>query len=247
MPSGLDHFNPGLPSRRILAYEIAVNLLRLIGTLFFRFRVWGRHHVPDSGPLLVVSNHQSHLDPMLVGMSIRRRHLNFAARSTLFAFKPFGWLITTFNAHPLKQGESDTAAIRAYIDMLKQGRMVLVFPEGSRTPDGSIHAFKRGAWLLMSRAKCTVLPVAIEGAFDTFPKGTSFPSVFNRRLAVQIGRAIPAAELLAMSPDAGLLFLQQTIEGLRQQAADKMLRAGYQVSTKPAVASDADEPTLAGA
>lgn len=226
--------NPGRSLGGLLFYEFCYFCVRFTLTLFYKFRVWNSHLCPISGPVLVVTNHQSHLDPIVAGMAIPSRHLNFVAKSTLFKSKLFGALIQGLNSIPLKQGESDTAAIRTTIEYLKQGRCMLIFPEGSRTLDGAVHEFKRGAWLLMSRAKCTILPIGIDGCFDAFPRSTPFPRLWQGvRIGAVVGQPISAETLLKMSPDEGLAFLRQTVEDLRLEAVDRLRRTGFEPSTIP--------------
>lgn len=226
--------NPGRSIGGLVFYEFCYFCVRLFITVFYRFQVWGSHKVPPTGPVLLISNHQSHFDPIIAGMSVPTRHLNFVARATLFKFKPFGKLIEGLNSIPLKQGESDTAAIRLTLEYLKQGRVMLVFPEGSRTQDGAVHEFKRGAWLLMSRAKCPILPIGIDGCFDAFPRKSAWPQLFGKRIGATVGEPIPAERLLAMSSEEGLAYLKGVVEDLRCQTAVRLARAGYQVGSIPA-------------
>jgi 1-acyl-sn-glycerol-3-phosphate acyltransferase len=218
--------NPGRSLGGLLFYELCYFIVRFSITLIYRFRVWGSGNLPLTGPVLVVANHQSHFDPIVAGMALPARHLNFVARSTLFNSKLFGALIKGLNSIPLRQGESDTAAIRLTIDALKQQRVVLVFPEGSRTLDGQVHEFKRGAWLLMSRAKCPILPIGIHGCFEAFPRGTSIPTFFNRTIGICVGKPIAPKTLLAMGEAEGLLMLQRLVDDLRRQAGEKLAHAG---------------------
>ncbi len=199
----------------MLVYEFFWSLLWVALTLVYRLRVVGGERVPRQGPVLLVANHQSFLDPPLVGMGIPSRHLNFIARGGLFSAKGFGWLITALNAVPIKENGSDTAAIRTALEQLAAGRAVLIFPEGSRSPDGAVHEFKRGAWLLMSRAKCPVVPVAIEGAFDAWPRGGR-PRLWGARVAVEFGEAMSHAELSRLGADEGLALLRGRVEAMRQ-------------------------------
>jgi 1-acyl-sn-glycerol-3-phosphate acyltransferase len=199
----------------MLVYEVCWSMLWVALTLIYRLRVVGAERVPRSGPVLLIANHQSYLDPPLVGMGNPGRHLNFIARGGLFSAKGFGWLITALNAVPIKENGSDTAAIRTALEQLAAGRAVLIFPEGSRSPDGAVHAFKRGAWVLMTRAKCPVVPVAIEGAFDAWPRGRK-PRLWGARVAVEFGAAMSHAELSRLGADEGLALLRSRVESMRQ-------------------------------
>lgn len=227
LPTGVD---PGPLARAF--YTFGVHVCEIVLTIFFRFRRYGRARVPCTGPLVVVMNHQSYLDPAVCGPAVRPRPLTFLARHTLF-FPVFGTLIRALNAIPLNQEGSDGAAIRTALEALKRGRAVLVFPEGSRTPTGAMHLFNRGAWLLMTRARCPILPVAIEGAYDAFPRGTSLPRLF-RPISASVGEPIKPEVLRAMDPDAGLRFLRDRVEALRLDLHARMTRAGARLSTRPA-------------
>jgi len=149
-------------------------LLRLVAVLGYGLRISGQTRIPRDGAVLIVSNHQSHLDPPLVGICCRRR-LNFMARETLFAFKPFGWLIRSLDAFPIDREGTGLAGVKETLRRLKRGEMVLVFPEGTRTRDGEIAPFRPGFATLAVRGRAAIQPVAIEGAFDAWPRWNRFP------------------------------------------------------------------------
>ncbi|MCU0688567.1 MAG: 1-acyl-sn-glycerol-3-phosphate acyltransferase [Phycisphaerales bacterium] len=231
------------PGRSILAigfYEACWLIARTAYALAFRCRVSGQHLVPDDGPLLVVANHQSNLDPPAVSFALRRRHLVFLAKASLFANPIFGRLIRGLNSVPIQAG-SELGPIRTALDELAKGGAVLIFPEGSRTLDGAMHPFKRGAWLVLSKAKCRVLPVAIEGAYDAFRRGVSLPTI-GRPVRVRVGEPIDAADLLAMGADAGLEHLRQRIEALRMQMHADLTSRGCILTSKPMTSEEQFEP-----
>jgi 1-acyl-sn-glycerol-3-phosphate acyltransferase len=224
--------NPGRSLGAILFYETLWCAFRALWAVLWRFEAVGAQRAPAAGPLLVIANHQSHLDPVSLGLALPHRHVTFLAKSGLFTLPVFAQAIRLLNAFPIKQGSTDTAAIRASIDLLARGRALMVFPEGSRTPTGAIHPFKRGAWLVLSRAKCPVLPMAIEGTYDILPRGAWLPRLFTRRIMVAVGEPIAPERLLAMKPDEGLEFLGATIEAMRQDLHARMLAKGQRPTTK---------------
>lgn len=171
-------------------------------------------HIPRNGPFIIASNHQSHLDPLLVGLMFSRRPFASIARSSLFRFKPFAWLIHLFGAIPIKKGMGDANAIRATLAALEAGRPVLIFPEGTRTRDGGLGEFHRGITLLLKHADVPVLPVAVDGAFTIYPIGRRFPKLTGR-LAVCAGPPINGAELLRDGSDPALQTLKKRIETMR--------------------------------
>jgi 1-acyl-sn-glycerol-3-phosphate acyltransferase len=222
MLARLRALDPSRPLRQILFYRIGYWLFVGFFTLFYRARVLGTRNIPDSGGLLIIANHQSHLDPPLVGIGIRRRNMAAIAREGLFKYFPLGFLLRGVGCIPIKEDSGDAGAMRAAIEQLKLGRVVVIFPEGSRSPDGSLHPFKRGVWLLMARSGVPVLPAAVEGCFDAWPRRRAFPHLFGKRVAVSFGQPIPFAELKAMGADAGLTRLASDVESLRMDLREKL-------------------------
>lgn len=145
-------------------------LSRIVTTCMFDLKVYGAHRVPCEGGVLLVSNHQSYLDPVLLGVRLRRP-LSYMAKSELFASKPFAWLIRSLGAFPVKQGAGDVGAMKETIARLQEGRALNIYPEGSRTQDGELLPIEKGVGLVIRKAKVPVVPVAIHGSFDAWPKG----------------------------------------------------------------------------
>jgi 1-acyl-sn-glycerol-3-phosphate acyltransferase len=155
-------------------YEFLHVVCRLAAVVVFRTRVSGRQFVPKTGGALVLSNHQSHFDPVLVGLACDRR-LNYLARETLFGFAPFRWLIHSLDAIPIDREGLGLGGLKETLRRLKCGELVLIFPEGTRTRDGQISALKPGFVALARMGKVPLLPVAIDGAFDAWPRWKKLP------------------------------------------------------------------------
>ena len=162
-------------------YHILQRVLQLVAVVMYRVRYSGRQNIPAEGGVLVVSNHQSHLDPPLVGIGIPRR-INYLARDTLFAFAPFGWLIQSVGSIPIDREGIGLGGIKESLRRLKRGEMVLIFPEGTRTRDGQIAPFRPGFTALAVRSKAAILPVAIEGAFQVWPRWRKWPGAGQIRV-----------------------------------------------------------------
>jgi len=159
---------------------------------FFRLRVWGLENVPLSGGVILASNHQCFLDPPL-GACLIRRQCNFLARSSLFRFGPFRWLIAKLGAVPLERGESDAAGLRRAVELLRGGALLMLFPEGTRTCDGALGEVQAGAAVIALRAGVPVVPTFIHGAYHAWPRTRKLPR--PRRVGVFYGKAIaPPAE-----------------------------------------------------
>lgn len=175
-------------------------------------------NVPREGPVLLVANHQSFYDPPAIGGGIRHRHSDFLARDSLFKFKPFGWLISMLNSTPIRQGSGDAGAMKATIEKMHNGRMMLVFPEGSRTPNGELQRFQRGAAVLLKRAHCQVVPVGIAGAYEAWPRRRKLPIPFRDKIVVCYGKPIGSDTLMEDGADAALQRLRSEVERLKEQA-----------------------------
>jgi len=152
-----------------------------ISQVWFRFQFSGKGHVPVEGPVLLVSNHQSNLDPVLVGIACPRQ-LKYLARQGLF-FWPFSLWIRSLGAVPIDRERGALSGIRTTLELLKKQNAVLVFPEGSRTETGKLDVMLPGFSLLARRSGATIVPVGIVGAFDALPRGAIFARPNAIRLA----------------------------------------------------------------
>ncbi len=163
----------------------------------WKFRAYGRENVPDRGGFLLASNHQSYLDPVLCGVAIKRQ-LNYLARDTLFINPFFRILINSLNAIPVRREEGDLKAMREVISRLKQGNAVCLYPEGTRSDDGSIRRVRPGFGLLARRANVPIVPMVIEGAYDHWPKGQKIFGI-GGRISVRYGEPISPDQVKTMS------------------------------------------------
>ncbi|MBN4060269.1 1-acyl-sn-glycerol-3-phosphate acyltransferase, partial [Planctomycetaceae bacterium AH-315-I19] len=197
-----------------LLYWTGWTLFRVLLSLVWRTHYSGAESVPRTGGCLIVSNHQSHMDPPIVGTAIIFRPVHFIARLGLYKNAMFGWLITHVHTIPIREETGDLAAIKEALKRIEQGHAVVIFAEGTRSPDGTVQPFKRGVALLLKRSKCPVIPVAVEGAFDTMPRGRSLPKL-RGRIACVYGKPIQHDELLADGVDAALTRLARDVENLR--------------------------------
>ena len=168
--------------------------------IFHGARYFGQTNIPKQGGVLIIANHQSHYDPPLIGGGSSRR-INYLARKTLFKFKPFAWLIDSLDAIPLDNQGIGFEGIKETIRRLKNGEMVLMFPEGTRTWDGKIAPLKDGFLTLAIRGKAAILPTAVSGAYETWPRFLRFPGpgrlkvVYGELISYETAKEIPPDEL----------------------------------------------------
>ena len=196
----------------VIWWIVVRTVVRSIFRLLYRMRCLDRHLIPPTGPVIFVSNHQSHLDPLIAGC-----HLGpFAplARTTLFDIPFFGWALGQLGGVALQRDKSDVGALRAAIKVLKAGGRVLIFPEGTRTRDGTMGPFLPGMLVLVRRTGAPIVPMAVEGARDVWPAGRGRPKL-RGRIGVVTGEPISAEELMADGREAALDRLRGQIDSMR--------------------------------
>lgn len=201
-------------------YDTLWILCRTLGIALFGIRIRFAERLPARGGLLVLSTHQSHLDPLLLGLATDRR-LSSLARSSLYRFKPFGAVITALDAVPIDREASAVSAMKVVIQRLVGGSAVIVFPEGTRTATGRPGEIKGGFALLAKKARVPIAPVAIVGAYECWPRTRLLPR--PGRIRLEFGRMITAEEVAAMDERA---LVERCACSLRELDATARLARG---------------------
>jgi 1-acyl-sn-glycerol-3-phosphate acyltransferase len=191
--------------------------------LSFHLRRIHRDRVPRTGAILVISNHQSFLDPMVNGVTVWDRQFTALARDSLFV-GPFGWVLRSVSARPIKREGGDLEAMKAALAELEAGRVVIIYPEGTRSPDGSLQEFKRGVLLLVKRAKPTILPMGVEGTFDAWPRGRTLPHARGKVVCV-CGQPMSGEELAKLDGEQALAAMRDAVAKAHDEA--RALRAAW--------------------
>jgi 1-acyl-sn-glycerol-3-phosphate acyltransferase len=196
-------------------------------TFGFSLRRSGWGNLPRRGPVLVVANHQSMFDPVLVGLS-SRRYLSFLARNTLFQQPGLGPVIRSLNAIPIDRNMGKDG-IQAVLDSLAAGRAVLMFPEGERTRTGAVQQLKAGVSLLVKRVTCPIVPVGIAGCFEAWSRFHTVPqfspllsSPGPSTIALAVGEPIDPARYAGKHRDWVVEDLHREL--VAQHAAAERLR-----------------------
>jgi len=204
-------------------YRLSRVFCRALCRMCFRWRCLGQENIPTSGPLLIVCNHQSHLDPVLLALTCPRQ-LRPLSRDTLFS-GPFGWYIRKLGAIPVSRSSSPLAGIREIMRHLGQGHCMLIFPEGTRSEDGSLGEFKAGFIPIAKKKRPTILPVAVDGTFQAWPKGRRFPRLFSlfsrqgrQRMAVSYGKPIDGNQIEGLSDTELMELVSDRIRQCWQEA-----------------------------
>ena len=147
-----------------MLYSMARVFFGLFYKLFFGLEVIGLENVPESGPVIIASNHVSNLDPPTLGTALKHRQVHFMAKAELFKNPVFSYAIRQLGAFPVKRGASDRGAIKTALDTLKNGRVLAIFPEGTRSKDGKLKKFESGVISFAAKTGAAIVPSCIIGA-----------------------------------------------------------------------------------
>lgn len=164
-------------------------VVRAVAWILFRFTVIGVEHLPPTGGAVVVANHQSWLDPIILPLALPRKPA-FLAMEELWRMPVIGTVMRVYGplAIPLNRGAVDATALKRSLRALQGGALLIIFPEGGISPDGRLRPFHDGAAMLAARAKVPMIPVAIRGTADALPLGRMLPR--RRPITVRIGPPI---------------------------------------------------------
>ncbi len=206
--------------RRNAVWRFIQIVLQVLLVIWLRYRARGTENLPiDSGALLVV-NHQSSLDPLLVGLPLKRP-VSWMARNTLFRRPILGWILRNCYVMPINRQAAGTESFRLSLDRMKNGYLVGLFPEGTRGLDGEVGPLKPGFIALARRANCPVIPVGIAGSHRALPKNAVF--VRPARVRVYFGEPIPAETVTELAKknreDEFIAYVRERIIHCSQQAA----------------------------
>lgn len=161
-------------SRASVWYQIGWKLFRILFKIAFKLKVNNAHLVPLKGPLIIASNHASLLDPPLIGCA-SPRPLYYLARDSLFKVPVLNWIIRSWNAVAVSRDVTSPKGLKAAADLLEQGKAILIFPEGTRSPDGNLQPAKPGVGLLIAKTAAPVLPVRIFNSYKALPRHKIVP------------------------------------------------------------------------
>ncbi len=209
---------------RRLFYRFLQLSSRMLSVLLFSFRTEGRHHLNFDGGAMLLSTHQSLLDPVLIGLAANQR-LNYLARKTLFKNPAFAFLIRVLDAIEIDRERGGLSGLKEMLKRLQQGEWVLMFPEGTRTVDGSVQQIKPGFIPMARRSEVPIVPIAIVGAYDCLPRGTKLPT--RKPISVVFGEPIRFA-------DYGPLDDQQLLKLLSDRLMQLYDRGRELTNVKPA-------------
>ena len=168
-------------------YLLGYSLSKAIAKTFFNYRVIGAENMIEEGPCIIAANHCSYLDPPLVGVACKRA-IHYLARKSLLDVPILGPILPELNVIPVDQKNADRSALMGAIRVVRSGGAVLIFPEGTRSPDGNLQAAQPGIGMIVAKTGAPVVPVNISGTFSALPRGTGIPSCFP--VSITVGKAL---------------------------------------------------------
>jgi 1-acyl-sn-glycerol-3-phosphate acyltransferase len=210
------------PLSQRLFYRFWWSFTRFILLIFYRVRIFGERLIPRTGGVLVLANHQSHFDPPTIGSLVGRR-LNYVARKTLFK-GPLAWFISMLDAIPIDQEGIGLSGIKETLKRLKGGEGVLLFPEGSRSWDGEMMPLMPGFTALVRRCRVPIVPAAIVGAHEAWPRGTPRP-VLSGMIIVEFGPPLSTAESALLNDEQLIAEIDRRIRACFNSARARRRRA----------------------
>jgi 1-acyl-sn-glycerol-3-phosphate acyltransferase len=154
-----------------LVYQVCRNLSHALATAALDYRVINGERLLHHGGVLICSNHVSYLDPPLAGV-IYKGPVHYLARKSLLSNPVSRWLLPRLYVTPIDQDRPGFAGLKTIIKMLTDGNKVLIFPEGSRSPDGKLQAAEPGTGLIVAKTRAPVIPVRLFGAHEALPYGS---------------------------------------------------------------------------
>ncbi len=198
-----------------MIYKIAKVLATIVLKLFFGFEVIGKENIPKRAPYLVAANHVSYLDPIVVGIALPHK-IHFMAKKELFKSRFFSWFLSQLGVFPVNREGLDISSIKQSISILRNGGVLGIFPEGTRSRDGKFKGANRGVIGIAIKGKVPILPMGIIGTYETWPPGKKLPKF--SKIILKIGKPIELAEFFDQSGkinyEKGIEILTQRIEEL---------------------------------
>jgi 1-acyl-sn-glycerol-3-phosphate acyltransferase len=200
------------------SYKVGWLCFRGVFRFWFGWRRFNPERVPATGPVILACNHASYIDPPLVGAGVDR-HINFLARDSLFHVPVLAAILRSWKVVPVDRDGGTGRGLKAILDRLERGGAIILFPEGTRTPDGQLQAVRSGIGLAVIKSAAPVVPVRVFGTFEAYGKNLRWPR--PRKLTVKYGQPLAFAALRAEATRCSKPRLKE----IYQQVADEIMAA----------------------
>jgi len=200
------------------SYRLGWIFFRTLYATYFRWRVFNPERVPETGAIILASNHASFLDPPLVGAGLKRG-INYLARESLFRFPGIGALLRSWSAVPVDRDGGGAAGLKAILDRLFAGGGIILFPEGTRTRDGNLQPARSGIGLVVVKSTAPVVPVRVFGTYAAYGRHVKFPR--PKRIAVKYGQPMNFEKLRSEAKNCSKTRLKE----IYQEIANEIMAA----------------------
>ena len=197
-------------------YRLGWIFFHALFAIYFRWRIFNPERVPQAGAVILASNHASFLDPPVVGAGLSRG-ISYLARASLFRFWPVGWLFHRWNAVPVDRDGGGAKGLKIILDRLLDGAGIILFPEGTRTPDGKLQPARSGIGLIVVKSTAPVVPVRVFGTFEAWGRNQKFPH--PKKIAVKYGVPMQFEKLRAEAKNCDKARLKE----IYQEIADEIM------------------------
>ncbi len=195
-------------------YFLGHRLSRAVFRLLGRWEAHGQENVPQTGAAVIAANHVSYFDPPAVGAGLDR-YCYYMGKKELFRIPIFAQLIRLCGCFPVDRDKQDKRAVRAAVQLLKEGNLLVIFPEGGRSPDGALQEAGIGAALIANRAGVPIVPAVIRGTYQALPQGAKWP----RRADISVTYGEPMSSESADGKKANKERLQEITDRLMAEIA----------------------------
>jgi 1-acyl-sn-glycerol-3-phosphate acyltransferase len=170
-------------------YRIVIFIAKMMFHKLFDGDIYGYENIPRHSPCLLACNHLSYFDPPFIGSAVPGREVFSLARSSLFATKFNNWLFSNMNCIPLNRESSDIFAIKTALRLLREGKCVMIYPEGTRSDDGTFKEPQAGIGMLACKTKVPVIPCRIFGTFEIMNRNSHFFD-WDQKATIVFGKPI---------------------------------------------------------
>lgn len=242
-------------------YWVIKAILKPTLMALYRIRASGRENIPKKGAVIIAANHLSFLDSFFIPLVVKRRKMTYLAKADYFKSWKTAWFFAMMSQIPVERegGERSQRALELGLSVLQQGKLLGIYPEGTRSPDGYLHKGRTGVARLALAARVPVIPVGLVGTEDVMPKAAKFPRLTGRvRVSVKFGKPLDFSRYAGQERDRLVLrsvtdeimyeIMQLSGQQYKDEYASRAATEPLPESTRPVLDDDIDlsQEPLAG-